>query len=104
MNVGRVEVLQASSVDDGIDAVRRLLPKCKFNKQTCSEGLRKLRLYQRDWSDKNKDWSLKPKHDYTSHAADAFRYMAQGYMRFNPVNSRPLPAVSFADTTSWEAF
>lgn len=104
MNVGRVEVLQTSSVDDGIDAVRRLLPKCKFNKQTCSEGLRKLRLYQRDWSDKNKDWSLKPKHDYTSHAADAFRYMAQGYMRFNPVNARPLPAVSFADTTSWEAF
>lgn len=104
MNVGRVEVLAATAVDDGIDAVRRLLPKCSFNKQTCESGLKKLRLYQKDWSDKNNDWSLKPKHDWTSHSADAFRYLAQGYMRFNPVSAKPLPAITIADTSSWEAF
>lgn len=104
MNVGRIEVLQATAVDDGIDAVRRLLPKCRFNKDKCEAGLKKLKLYQKDWSDKNKDWSLKPKHDYTSHAADAFRYLAQGYMRFHPVNAKPMPAITYADTTSWEAF
>ena len=87
MNVGRVEVLTAEAVDDGIDAVRRLLPRCRFQKTKCAAGLKKLRLYQKEWSNRNNDWSLKPKHDWTSHAADAFRYLAVGYLKFNPVQA-----------------
>jgi hypothetical protein len=35
-----------------------------------------LRQYQREWNDDKKCFNDRPKHDWTSHSADAFRYLS----------------------------
>lgn len=71
-------VLKAARVDDGINAVRMLLPRCWFDREKCEAGLDALRMYQRDWDEKAQDFRSAPRHDWTSHGADAFRYLAMG--------------------------
>jgi hypothetical protein len=72
----RVEVVKMQRVEDGINAVRQLLPRCWFDVDRCKQGLDALRLYRKEWDDKTQTFRLRPLHDWTSHAADAIRYMA----------------------------
>lgn len=78
LGVKPVRVMPRVSLDDGINAVRILLLRCRFDRTRCERGLNALRQYQRTWNDKLKCFSQAPLHDWTSHAADAFRYLAQG--------------------------
>lgn len=66
-------------VADGINAVRRLLPLCRFDAARCAGGLAALRQYQKAWNEKAGVFGS-PLHNWTSHAADAFRYLAVGLM------------------------
>ena len=79
--------LNRDSVDDGINAVRNLLPKCWFDAKKCEDGLDKLRLYRREYDEKLRTFKERPLHDFTSHAADAFRYLARGLPELS--TSRP---------------
>jgi phage terminase large subunit len=63
-------------IEDGINAVRMLLPRCWFDQAKCARGLDALKLYRADYDDKLKALRPHPVHDWTSHAADAFRYLA----------------------------
>ena len=88
----RPRVLEADGIDDGIQAVRLLLPLCEFNTEPepfpgetmeqararMSRALDALRQYRRVWDEKNQRYSDKPLHDWTSNTADAFRYLAKG--------------------------
>lgn len=71
----RFKVVPNIPVADGINAARMLLPKCWFDRQRCAVGLDALRQYREKIDDK-RGISLGPLHDWTSHAADAFRYLA----------------------------
>jgi phage terminase large subunit len=73
-----VDVINAPniSVIDGINATRQFLARCSFDKERCREGIEALRQYRSDWQDKKGVLTLKPLHDWTSHAADAMRYLA----------------------------
>ena len=66
------------AVDDGINAVRAILPRCVFDAGRCGDGLEALRLYRKDWDDGRQAFRDHPRHDWTSHAADALRYLALG--------------------------
>lgn len=61
----------------GIDAVRRLLPKCRFDRTRCAKGLERLKLYRKQWS-KQLQVFTGPLHDVNSHGSDAFRCLAMG--------------------------
>ena len=69
-------------IEDGINAVRVFIPKCWFDAQRCARGIDALKLYRADVDERRADPSgaplLKPHpvHDWTSHAADSFRYLA----------------------------
>ncbi len=80
--------LARQSVDDGIAAVRWLLPQCEVDAKRCERGLDALRAYHRDWSDKLLMYSDSPTHDWSSHAADAFRYLASGLREHMPAPAR----------------
>lgn len=71
--------VQKLSIDDGINAVRMALPQCWFDKTKCADGIKALQQYQREWNDKMGTFRASPRHDWASHAADAFRYYAIGY-------------------------
>lgn len=70
------EIAPKLSIDDGIEAARAILSKCWFDAAKCDRGLKAMRNYRKDWDDKNQVFRSAPKHDWSSHAADAFRYLA----------------------------
>jgi phage terminase large subunit len=64
--------------EDSINAVRRILPRCAFDRDRCEEGLKALRQYRREWDDVRKVFVERPLHNWTSHFADAFAELAAG--------------------------
>lgn len=69
----RFEVTPQHRVADGINAVRLKLPLCRFDAAKCERGLEALQQYRVAWNDKMQVAKDHPLHDWTSHAADAFR-------------------------------
>lgn len=64
------------SVQHGIDAVRKVLPHVMIDQDKCFGGVESLRAYKREFNELTKAFSEKPKHDWASDGADAFRYLA----------------------------
>jgi len=90
-----VRVLPRLSVEDGIQAVRRMIPKCWFNMPQVKQGLDCLRNYRREYDEKRNVFYDKPMHDWASHGSDAFRYLALG-MEQESTWSQPITV-----KTSW---
>lgn len=63
-------------VEDGINAVRVTLQKCWFDAAKCARGIDALKLYRAEYDEKLQALKPRPVHDWASHAADAFRYLA----------------------------
>jgi phage terminase large subunit len=63
-------------IEDGINAVRVVIPRCWFEAKKCARGIDALRLYRAAHDDKHAILRPHPVHDWCSHAADAFRYLA----------------------------
>jgi hypothetical protein len=71
---------RTANVYGDIQAVRGLLPLCRFDKK-CTLGYNCLRDYRREYDDKNRCFKDTPLHDYTSHGADAFRILPYIYQK-----------------------
>lgn len=67
--------LENLPISDGVNAARMTIPRCWFDKQKTAIGLDALRQY-REKIDEKRQISFGPLHDWTSHAADGFRYLA----------------------------
>lgn len=72
----RTVVQPAHTVQDGINAARLLIPTCWFDADKCKRGIEALRQYRAEYDAELKAFRNKPLHDWTSHPADAFRYLA----------------------------
>jgi hypothetical protein len=77
----KFEVGPNLAIDDGINAARSLFSQCWFDKDKCSRGINALKNYRKEWDEKNKVFRSSPKHDWSSHGADAFRTGAVGYKK-----------------------
>lgn len=66
-------------IEDGIQAVRMLIPTAYFDKEKCRQGIEALRMYRREYDEKRQEFRVRPLHDWTSHYADAARYFAVGH-------------------------
>jgi len=75
----KCEVLPRISLEDGINAARMLLPICSFDSVKCAPGLEALRAYQWAYNARMGEIKPTPVHNWASHGADAFRYLAQAY-------------------------
>lgn len=79
LGIKPLRVLPDASVEDGINAARVLLGRSRFSdSEEVERGLSALRQYQKRWDEKLRVYSNTPLHDWTSNAADAFRYLAMG--------------------------
>lgn len=74
--------------EDGIEAVRNILPRCWFDEKKCERGLNALRSYQKVYDDKNMVYKTTPLHNWASHAADGFQTLA---ISFSELKKRPKP-------------
>ena len=86
----QVKIAPRMSLDDGIQAVRRLLPRCWFNVPKVQTGLNCLRNYRRDYDEKRKIFYERPLHDWSSHGSDSFRYLALGLDEGHSTWSKPI--------------
>lgn len=82
-------VVPMASKLDGINAVRKTLPRCIFHARTEDQGVSALEQYRREWDDDKKAFKASEVHDWSSHLSDAFRYLA---MSWREAVSEPLPA------------
>jgi phage terminase large subunit len=76
-------------VIDGINAARMTLPVCWFDKYRCADGIEALRQYRTEFDEKVRAFKKTPRHDWTSHTADAFRYLAIRYREFAKPEPKP---------------
>ena len=53
-----------------------LIPRCWFDAEKCRVGLEALTFYRKAFNERLQTFTDKPLHDWTSHAADAFRGLA----------------------------
>jgi hypothetical protein len=75
IDIKHLKIVPNLSLQDGIQASRLALTRTWFDNR-CEEGIECLRQYQREWDDDKKVFRDRPKHDWTSHSADAFRYLS----------------------------
>lgn len=90
----RVETLQGMGCDvalvpghqimDGINAARVSFSKFWFDETNCRQGIEALRQYRAEFDEKTKAFKNNPRHDWTSHTADAFRYLAMAWRVLTP--------------------
>ena len=83
-----ISVAPMHRVEDGINGVRVFIPKCWFDATKCARGIDALKLYRADYNDKLQALRPSPVHDWTSHAADAFRYLAMTLDGLKPTGFR----------------
>mgnify|MGYP003110734671 FL=1 len=91
----RFDICPNIQIDDGIEAARSIIPRCYFDEKKCTILVEALRQYRKDYDEKNKVYKNRPLHDWSSHGADAFRYLALGTRDINK-NRQSFP--DFADS------
>lgn len=86
----RVALVPKLGLLDGIQAGRWLLQQPVRIHSRCQEGIEALKAYHYVWDDDRKTLSNQPEHDWSSHGADAFRYLAVVAKYSNQI-TRPKP-------------
>ncbi|MBU6163280.1 MAG: hypothetical protein KGO50_19380, partial [Myxococcales bacterium] len=77
-------------LQDGIQAARAMFPRTWFDVR-CQDGIEALRQYQREWHEDTKAFRDRPRHDWTSHYADAFRMLAIAWREERGEEPAPKP-------------
>ena len=77
----RFKIAPKLSIEDGIHAVKMLLPRCYIDVDNCKKFINALRHYHRKYKEKDRMYSAKPNHDWSSHFNDALRTLATGMER-----------------------
>lgn len=72
-------VVPMASKLDGINAVRKTLPRCIFHDRCEDQGISALEQYRREWDDEKKAFKVSEVHDWSSHLSDAFRYLSMSW-------------------------
>ena len=91
LGINNLAIVPSLTVQDGIQAVRMALPRCWFDAEKCADGIEALRQYQREYDEDKKAFRQTPKHDWTSHPADAMRMLAISW-REEPRDNPPDPS------------
>jgi phage terminase large subunit len=71
----RPRIVPDHKLRDGISACRQLLPFMYWNRSLTSGAVEAMKSYRRQWDDKLNCYRDRPVHDWSSHIADAFRYL-----------------------------
>lgn len=87
-----VAIAPQLSLLDGIQAGRWLLqqPGTRIH-PACEDGLEALRAYHYEYDEDRKSFGRKPQHDWSSHTADAWRYMALVVKHSDLMTRKPEP-------------
>jgi phage terminase large subunit len=76
-------------IDDGIELVRRFFSKIWIDERNCSKLIKALTNYREEFDLKKKTYKGRPLHDWSSHGADAMRYLAAALPKTADSKSNP---------------
>lgn len=86
----KTQIVSKLGLEDGINAARMIFPRCVFDEKRCQSGLDALQNYRWDYNQRMGELKPTPVHDWSSHGADAFRYLAVAAQRAgNDLRSQP---------------
>jgi hypothetical protein len=74
-----VIIPRAANVMAEIEITRTYIGRCRFDEVKCERLIKALKEYHQDYDETTKSWGKEPKHDWSSHPADAFREQAVSY-------------------------
>lgn len=83
----KFRVVKNIPITEGIEAVWTSFPRMFFDKKKCNHLLKCLEAYRRDYDESRDVYIERPYHDFSSHAADAMRYMAIAIQQFQGYKS-----------------
>ena len=89
--IENVAITPQLSSADGIEAARWLLQRPIRFHSRCTEGVEALKAYHYAWDDDRKVLAPTPEHDWSSHTADAFRYLAMVVRHTELLMKKPEP-------------
>jgi phage terminase large subunit len=101
----KVEIVPNASIEDGIAAARAIFNRCWFDKVKCADGIQALRHYRYAVDETlsvgdKQVFKKEPCHDWASHPADSFRYLAIAIKE--PKQKRPpKPSEYGGSSTGW---
>ncbi|MGU1206452.1 MULTISPECIES: PBSX family phage terminase large subunit [Pseudomonas] len=72
----KVRIVKKIRVSEGINAARMIFDRCWFDRTKTEHGLEALRSYRYEFNEDRQEFTREPIHDWASHGADAFRYLA----------------------------
>lgn len=73
------QVVPMATFMDGINAVRKTLPRCVFHSRCDVVGIPALEQYRREWDDEKKTFKATDVHDWAAHPSAAFRYLSMAW-------------------------
>lgn len=89
MGVRNTRVVPKLTLQEGLEQARVFVGKCWFDQRKCYRGIEALKIYRYEYNEKLGTSSKRPLHDWSSHAADAFRYLAVGF-KPESMHAKPL--------------
>lgn len=96
LGVQNIVVNERTSIEDGINATRRMLYTTYIHSRNCTQLIEALKTYRADYDDVKQVYGG-PIHDWSSHYADAVRQLAVGQVR-----TTEQPKVSVALGTGYD--
>lgn len=71
-----IEVLPNLPINDGVQAVRNMFNRLYINEGKCQRAIDALEIYRKEWIPELQTYRDQAVHDWSSHIADAVRYLA----------------------------
>jgi phage terminase large subunit len=104
LSLGRKpRVVPAHTLMDGINAARQTIPLAYFDAARCGKGIEALREYKAEWDDELRTFKKTPLHNWASHAADAFRYLAMAWREpMVATEEKPNPIAELLKQRTWD--
>jgi phage terminase large subunit len=84
---------------DGIQAARSLFALCWFDETKTAPGVESLRNYRKRYNEALQEFTSTPAHDWASHGADAFRYLAVRHK--TPVAEQAVAQEPYRAVSAW---
>ena len=85
LGLSPILIVENIGLDDGIQAARLFLARCWFDVTKTHRGQDVLKSYHKEYDEKRKVYKNVPAHDWSSHGADGFRYLAVGHAQYKDV-------------------
>ena len=76
LGLKNIIVAPVHRVEDGINAMRTIIPRCWIDARKNTRLIDAWKMYRSEYDDKLQSLKPRPVHDWTSHFADAGRYLA----------------------------